>query len=224
MMPTLSLDKAYNEVLGRLARYKNMNPQLALNLITDKHLMITMAYETDEQKIDEKIENKFVDMASQLQTEKQTLVKDIQIEKNRFEKLEEKIRNVESALEETQTENRKQVEEIEKTLKDEKRNRVEAEKESEDIKKKFEEFRKSMVRWGIFVCTLGLASSFLWFHHNWLDWVWLRTHKNGTLIELASQFLLIFVLLNIPLKNHWKTWLGFIVATALGILTLSSLN
>ena len=144
MMPTFSLDKAYNEVLGRLARYKNMNPQLALNLVTDKHFMMTMAYETDEQKIEEKIENKFIDLATQLQSEKQNLEKGVRNEKEQVSTLEEKIKNIEELLEETLTTNKKQIEEIEKNLENEQRIRVEAQGESEKIKEEFKEFRK---RW-----------------------------------------------------------------------------
>jgi len=90
MIPTFPQEKAYNEVLGRLARYKNMNPQLALNLVTDKHFMITMALETDEEKIGKEIENKFVDIATQFQSEKESL----ENEKRKRETAEKESENI----------------------------------------------------------------------------------------------------------------------------------
>jgi hypothetical protein len=217
MMSTLSLEKAYNEVLGRLARYKNMNPQLALNIVTNKHFMVTMASETDEEKIEEEIENKFIDIATQLQSEKETLEKDIQSDRERIQRLEKKFSSIERKVQETETREtryRKQVEELQKSLEDEK---TATEKEKE----KLEAFKTNLVRWAIFVGGLGLTSLPLWLHQWWLDWPWLDTHKNRILIELATQLLLVFGLLNIPLRRFWKTWLTCLVAIAVTILTLA---
>jgi len=69
MISSFSLGTAYNEVLGRLARYKNMNPQLALNLVANKQFMVTLASEADPERIDEKIESELVDVAAELQAQ-----------------------------------------------------------------------------------------------------------------------------------------------------------
>jgi len=218
MIPTFSLEKAYNEVLGRLARYRKMNPQLALNLVTDINFMVNMASETDEAKIEEEIENKFVDIAAQLQSEKETLEKDSRSEKAEIGRLEEKINSFQRTVEENESRNRKQIEELEKSLENERGKREAADKESEDIKQQFEEFKKKSIKWAVFVLGFIVASLLLWSHKFWLDWPWLNNHKNRPIIEIAFQLLLVFGLLNIPLKYHWKIWLGFSVATILAIL------
>jgi len=218
MIPTFSLEGAYNEVLGRLARYKKMNPQLALNLVTDKNFMVTMALETDEEKIEEEIENKFVDIATQLQSEKEALEKDVQKEKGEIQRLEEKINNVETTVGEAKTRYRKQIKKLGKALKNEMGKRESADKKSGDIKDQFEEFKKKSIKWGIFVVCLFVATIFSWSYQRWLDWPWLNTHKNRPIIEITFQLLILFGLLNIPLKQHWKMWLPFSVATILAIL------
>jgi len=223
MIPPFSLDKVYNKVLGRLARYKNMNPQLALNLVADSHFMTTMSLETDEEKIEEEIENKFVEMATQLQSEKVSLEKDIQSEKGEIQRLEEKICNIERTVEENKTEYQKQIEELEKNLENEKSKRMTVKEESENIKKKFKAFKTNLVRWAIFIGGLSLFSLFLWLHERWLDFPWLDTHKNKMSIEIALQLLLVFAFLNIILKRNWKTWLGFIVTITIAILGFACL-
>lgn len=202
MMSAFSLDKAYNEVLGRLARYRKMNPQLALNLVTDTHFMVTMASETDEEKIGQEIENKFVDIATQLQSEKETLEKDIQSERAKIQK---------------------QIEGLQKSLENAKTEREAAKKESENIKGKFEAFKTKLVKWAIFAIGLVVTSLSLWSHQRWLYWPWLDTHKNRTIIEIALQLLLVFALLNIPLTEHWLKWLGLIVGIILAILGFARL-
>jgi hypothetical protein len=79
----------------------------------------------------------------------------------------------------------------------------------------------NLVRWAIFVGGLGLTSLFLWSHERWLDWTWLNTHKNKTLIEFAAQLLLVFVFINIPLRRHWKIWLPLVIAITVAILQLA---
>ena len=218
MMSTFSLEKAYNEVLGRLARYKNMNPQMALSIVTDKHLMVAMASETDEERIEQEIENKLVDLATQLQSEKETLEKDIQSEKGKVRGLEERVTSIERTLEETKTRSG----EAEKSLEEEKGKRETAEKEAESITEEFKAFKTDLVKWVIFAGGLVVTSTFLWLRQLFLDWPWLDTHHNKLFIQIASQLLLVFAFLNIPLKQHWKTWLGFIVTMTVVVLKLAS--
>lgn len=216
MVPALSLDEIYNKVLGKLARYKNMNPELAVNIVTDRHFMFTMPSEDDEEQIKEKIDSKLVDIANQLQSKKKTLEKDVQ-------GLEKKIGNVEKLLEENNRKYQEQIKALEKSFENEKKKRETVEKESENIEKKFKIFKISLRNWIIFFGVLGLTSLFLWLHQMWLNWNWLNTHKNKTIIEIAVQLLLVIALLNFPLKRHWKLWTTLIAMIIIGILTFASL-
>ena len=223
MIPTFSLEKAYNEVLGRLARYKDMNPQLTLNVVADKHFMVTMASEADEAKIEERIESKLINIADQLQREKEALERDAEI---KGERLEDEKKKRETA--EIESEKAKQELEAFKTESEKAKQELEAFKtESEKAKQELETLKASLVKWikwAGFVVGLGLTSSLLWLHQYWwLYWPWLDTHKNRTPIELAFQLLLVFAFLNIPLSRHWKVWLPLVIAIMLAILKLAFL-
>lgn len=75
---TLSLEDCYEKVLNRLARFENMNPKFAFEVVTDRHFMVTLALEKDETKIEEKLNNKFVDIARELNQKKEELEKEVQ--------------------------------------------------------------------------------------------------------------------------------------------------
>jgi len=257
MMPTFSLAKAYNEVLGRLARYKNMNPKLALSIVTDKHFMTSMASETNDEKIEEEIESKLVDFATQLRSEKEILEKNIQDEKITTEKLDEKIKNLEITIGENKTKHQEQVKKMEETIEKNKTNyqeqvkridnkllesekryqkqiegldeslnneRIktkETEEKFHDIENKFIAFKTKVNKWVIFAAALLLTSLYLWFHQYLVSWSWLDMHRNNIFIKLASNLLLLFGLLNIPLKQHWRVWVPLMVAMGALIITIA---
>jgi hypothetical protein len=178
MISVSSLEKAYNEVLGRLARYKGMSPQLALNITTDKHFMIAIASETDEQKKEEKIEHKFVNMANQLQ---------------------------------------EQIEEMSGKLREERDGRKSAETETRSVEEAFKSFKTNLIKWSTFAGGLVLTSLILWLML--LKHPLLGTYQNKTVIGVSSQLVLILAFLNIPLKQHWKVWLGMIISLIIAILS-----
>ena len=144
MMSSLSMEKTYNEVMGKLARYKNMNPQLTLSIVTDTHFMVTVALEDNEEEIEEKIENKFVDIANQLQKEKEILGEDTKNKTDQIKILQERIGNVENKIEENKILFNKQIGKFKEVLKGEKKKRENAEEETKNIKKEFEDFKKKL--------------------------------------------------------------------------------
>ena len=73
MMPQTELEKAHQEVLSRLSRYKVMNPQLAFDIVANKHFMLSVASEEEPEKIDEKLEHEFLDVALEYQQKTETL-------------------------------------------------------------------------------------------------------------------------------------------------------
>lgn len=206
MIPVSSLEKAYNEVLGRLARYKEMNPQLALNITADKHFMVTIASETDEQKKDEKIENKFVDIAAQLQREQETLAK-------RNKQKDKEI----GLLEENKKSYQGQIEKLKVAVEKEKSKRKDAEGAAIKAQEGFGTFKTNLIKWSIFAGGLVLTSLILWL--KLFELPLLETFKNKTVIGIFSQLVLISAFLNIPLKQHWKVWLpGMIIPLIIAIL------
>jgi hypothetical protein len=209
MMPPFPLEKAYNKVLGRLARYEGMSPQLALNIVADTHFMVTIASENDGQKIEEKIENKFVDITEQLQKEKETLSKDINQKDMEMKTLVERISTAEGEIKDKEKELQGQIKELSKDLEDEKSKRESAEKETEIAKERFKMFKTNLIKWSIFAGGLVLFSLILWLMLFKLPL--LMNFKNKTIIGIFSQLVLIFAFLNIPLKQHWKVWLAGVI-------------
>lgn len=83
MVSSVPLEKAYKEVLSRLSRYKNMDPNLVSKIVADKLFMITVATEEDENKIDEKLESKFVDLVKELEIKVDSTEKELIKEKRK---------------------------------------------------------------------------------------------------------------------------------------------
>ena len=232
MMPAVPLERAYQEVLGKLSRYKNMSPQLALNIVADRHFMVSFASESDELIKEEKIESKFVDLVNQFEKDKYQLEKDKAVllkfkndlsqsniaMEERMKAQELKLKLVEKRLEETSSQDQIRINELQESLKKEKEDKELAKKEVVDISKELKAYKKGTVSWLIFAIGVFLLSIMLWGHGLLLNWPWLEQHKNKTIIEIATQFLLIFVFLNIPLKQHWKIWLTFIMSAVFAIL------
>lgn len=124
MMGTLSLERAYTEVLGRLARYKNMNPQLALSIVTDKHFMVSMASETAQEDAEDRIESKLVDIAEQLRSEKDALARKLKTTEAEIQKSSQQIVHVQGLVEAT-----------EEALEKERNERQAAEKQAQTIQR-----------------------------------------------------------------------------------------
>jgi hypothetical protein len=235
-MSTMSQEKTYNQVLGRLAHYKNMSPQLALNIVTDKIFLVTMSAEENETKIEEKIENKFVDLAAELESRKKELEKDVNTEKRTVEDLQARILQVERILEESRSRQKLESENLSKELEKEKSDRAIIKKELEvsinnsktyedsfiKVSKEFGQYKTTFKNWLLTFFVLAIASTALWLNKYWLNWHWFDVHRNKFLIELCFQILLIFAFLNIPLRKHWITWIEIIVAIFITIITLSS--
>ena len=72
MMAPFPMEDAYSEVLGRLARYKHMTPQLALDVVTQKQFMFSVAtqMEATPAELDIEIESQLVELADRLRREK----------------------------------------------------------------------------------------------------------------------------------------------------------
>lgn len=227
MMPISSLEKAHLEVLGRLARYENMSPQLALQVISDRQFMLSVAEETASEKVEEKIESKFVDIAKQLQQEEKKAKeylkqKDIQIKEKdeEIKKLSNKLIVREQVKVKDEAKLKNQIEILRAKFDKEKEKSSKTDKQLKEIHNEFSVFKR-IVRWWIFVGILIVASLCLWMRPFFITWDHLDTNPKKTVIHILLQLLLVFVLLNIPLKRHWKTWLiGAVIPLFIAIAIL----
>ena len=111
--------------------------------------MVTVAMESDKEKIEKKIENKFVDIANQLQKEKEILGKDTKNKTEEIKILQGRIGNVENKIEENKILFNKQIDKFKEMLKGEKKGRENAEGEAKNIKEEFEDFKKLSAKLGL---------------------------------------------------------------------------
>ncbi len=235
-MSTLSMESAYNQVLGRLARYESMNPELALNIVADKHFMVTMSADESEAKIEERLENKFVDLAAELESQKKDLEKDVNTKKKTVEDLQARITQVEKILEESRSQQKLESEILSKELEKEKSEKAMIKgqlevskgdlKTSEDsvtkISSEFKQFKTNLRIWSLTFSVFAIASVALWLNGYWLNWHWFDVHRNRFLIELCLQIFLVFACLSVPLRKLWIHIVGILVAVLLAIITLIS--
>ncbi len=213
------IEKAYANVLTRMARFKNLSPQLASSIAMDVHFMLSVATETDIKMIDEKIENKFIDLTENLGREKQTLELIIkskeeisiahQYENERYK--EEAKAKLDLAGNKLNDANKALVEEKKKV------NRLEEDYKS--FQEKFRAFKLKTKRWIIFAIIIILTSTLLWLNSVFINWSWLENHAHKLQVQILFQLLFVFMSINIPLYKHWKLWIPLVIAIMLGILS-----
>ncbi len=218
---TISLDECYERVLNQLARFNNMNPELAFQVVADRHFMVTLALEQNEQQIETKLNNKFVDLANELSSEKAKLSDEIQKATSSISKLEHENQQLLSqigTIEQDKDSLKSEFNNLNRELGEEKKNREKADQKITSLERAL----KTTVRWSVFLFSLAILSFLIWGHPFFWKFVWLSTHKNSIIIKLLTQTLSIFGLLNIPLSKHWKVWLPLSIAVLIAIFTLSA--
>ncbi len=102
-----------------------------------------------------------------------------------------------------------------KQVKDEIKNlKGEFKKIIEKLEKKF----NLKLKWILFGILLFLLSIFIWIRHLLFNWIWFDSHKLKLLIQILFQTFIVFILLNIPLKKQWITWLIISIMLFLGFV------
>ncbi|MEK0336500.1 MAG: hypothetical protein QQN41_03585 [Nitrosopumilus sp.] len=244
MIPTYSLENAYHHILAKLAKYKKMSPKLALEIIADNHFVVSMALEEDEYKIEEKIENKFVDLADKLKEKNINLEKNVQHSSEELIALRKKLSQIEGIVTKFGKQNKlfeNKVKELEKNLKTEQEERESSKEkipklseliveeksktskaieQAQNNENKFQHLKGQNIRWGIFIPLFLFGSIIIWLHSDFVNWQFLDTHKNNFLIKLSAQVALFFALLNIPIKKQWVNWVMIIMGIFTVIITL----
>ena len=238
MFSTIAMEKSYSEVLGRIARYKNMIPELALAIVTDTHFMQEIQNDT-EQEIDEKVDSKLVDIATQLEEQNRDLKVEVDTKTTQVEELEEKTATLESSIQESsrrQDAQEESIKELDENLKLEQATNAETSKELEQAKQQTRDLEQSLLKekerravlinrilWGIFLFLLGPSSFFLWDPFYWISWESWVEHPKLLYLKIGVQVMLPFIFLNIPLRKHWLKWIGFAVTIIACLLTIAAI-
>jgi len=233
MISSFSMERAYQEVLGRLSRYKSMNPEFVLKIASDTHFMVSFALEPEGADKEEKIDNKAAEVAARSYAEQKVLERHVGNERKKVNELEIKYEELKKRyivhereisvfrdnLEIVRGDKKKAEHRIDK-LKDivQKLNSRKEELEAEITK-----YRIGVKKWVTSIGLIAIVSFALWAHHFWLHWTWLSAHSNLPQMKLACQFLIIFLLLWYPLRKHWKLWL-LLAAACIGWMLILSVS
>lgn len=171
--------------------------------------------------MDEKIKNLEITVEEN-KTKHQEQVEKLEntIEENKIN-YQEQVKRIENNLLESEARYQRQIEGLNESLNNERVKTKGAEENFHGIENKFIAFKTKLYRWFIFAAALLLTSLYLWFHQYFVSWSLLDMHKNSLFIKLASNLLLLFGLLNIPLKQHWKVWVPLMVAMGALIITIA---
>lgn len=225
MLAPLSMEKAYHEVLGRLARYKAMKPEFARNIVANKHFMVSVATEDNVEQVDELVENEIINLANYLQVEKEELEDENLESLSRIEELTQRV----EALEESKKSSNDQVIEYQQqllTLNDDLGQEIKRRKDAEEITQVEAERLSSYKRYVrntiLFLILLTVGSCIIWFQPFFFACPWLDGHKNQILIKISAQIILVFMLLPIFWKDHWKWFFGIAMATLIGLIAIAA--
>lgn len=116
MLPTIPLDKAYNKILGKLERFKGMTADAASRIASDTHFMISILNIDDDKELEEKIENRLLDLNKELRQQNEILILEKKAQESKAERLENKVENLSSELNET----REAIESVQSSFEDKK--------------------------------------------------------------------------------------------------------
>jgi len=97
LIPQHPLQEAYERVLGRLSRYENMNAELAAEITSDTHFMLSIGGISDSNNIEvsKAVDDKITERNSELRRELENLKSDFKSEstsaKTEIKKLEIRV-------------------------------------------------------------------------------------------------------------------------------------
>ena len=235
MLPTVAMEKSYNEVLGRMARYKNMIPELALAIVTDTHFMQGIQNDT-EQEIDEKVDSKLVDIAKQLKEQNRDLKVEVDTKTKQVENLEQKTTTLESSIQKSsrrQDAQEESIKALDEKLKLEQAANAETSEALEQTKQQARDLEQSLsdekerrtvlvnkiILWGIFTLLLGSCSFLLW---DWISWGSWAKHPRLLYLKIGVQVMLPFIFLTIPLREHWVKWITLVATISIGLIGIAA--
>lgn len=228
---TFSLESAYREVLERLGRYKDMTPELALKVTTDRTFMIGQAILERDHQVDlETIDNQIVTAAHEFQLDNVQLQQQVTELSSRIVKIEESLGAAKNLKESLIANSKLSAGKLKRKLDYVTTSKNEAtrkasflEGKSKKIEIENEELSnqinrlKGLVKWGTAVVILLLLTFGLW---KSLTWSPLDSHLKRELILVLLNISVVFAVLPIPAQKHWKAWLGSALVSFLAGITI----
>lgn len=112
IIPQHPLQNAYEKVLGRLSRYKNMSPELASEITSDTHFMLSIggikesnnSYETVEKAVDEQIAKHNRELRKELEKLKSNFRLESSTSRTTIKNLEKKVKILDEIISKTNEE------------------------------------------------------------------------------------------------------------------------
>jgi hypothetical protein len=107
ILPKHPLQEAYNRVLGRLGRYENASPDLASQMTTDIHFMLSVSAFEDGDKnveLDTQIDNKITEANKELRQKIESLILENKAAEKTIAKLESRIDGLDEKVKKTASE------------------------------------------------------------------------------------------------------------------------
>jgi len=206
-----------------------MSTQLAFEMATDVHFLVSLSKEKDEKVIDEKIDSIIVDINKDLEKENKELylLLDQQSERNEqsISALKDSIDEIKDEIIDKNSKFDTLINEIGR-LKDElKTNKNESQENIlrySDLEKKYENF-KTLIKWLSFFIILVPLQLLIWAYDNSIDCVCYQSLENKTVFKIILSIIVFLSALNIPISKHWKMWLTITASFVIALLYVSCL-
>ncbi len=243
MIPINNLDTQYENIIAKLSKFENMNPHIALRIITDNHFMSTLLHIENDEMLDEMLENQFVNIAEELLDENIELESKLKSSTIELKKLRTDLSKLEDALAQYKQQNNnveKIVKDLQKTLgydkevsEKEKEIRAQLEDKLALIKKEKSESEnrynsqimiaenlRKRINWIIFILINGFSIWIIWFGSLIEIFNAQSSFRFFWLIKLLFSAIILFSSLPILKPKHLMTFLTISVAIALALITI----
>jgi hypothetical protein len=223
MISSEAIEKSYQEVLSRLSRYQRMNPELALDIVIDRHFIASIKSDDDPAVNDKKLENKFLDLAEQyhkendqLEAEKRKETQDKNTLKTENIELMDSLDSLNARIKQIEEQKTSEFSEI----KDKNHQLTDALGISiNQNKAKTDEISSlsTLIKWLVFTILLMPISYCIYNFIN-IDHYWINNLKELLLIKIATFLVSTSILLIIPLKKHWQFLIGACAVCFCGLI------
>ena len=168
LVPFHSLENTYQQILGKLSKYKNMSPELALEIVTDNHFAISIACEENDSEVEKQFENKFVDLASDFKERNIELERNVQQSSDKIISLGKELSKLQEGIIIFEKQN-KTLKNSLSQLSEKHDSEQKSLQEKEDFRIKFETLKGNIKSWGFFLVLLLVGSLLIWFHSALID-------------------------------------------------------
>ena len=190
--------------------------------------------------MDEKVDSKLVDIATQLEERNRDLKVEVDTKIKQVEGLQQRTATLESSMQKSsrrQDAQEESIKELDGELKSEQATNAETSEALEQAEKRARNLEQSlfdekerrtvlinrMIQWIIFTLLLGLCSLLLWDPFYWISWGSWAMHPKLLYLKIGVQVMLPFIFLHIPLRRHWFRWIALVVPIVLALITIAAM-